>query len=813
MHDSGDTDQATSFLGLGLAGDRQLALSQVPLAKALNRKLRGFLATSGAKVFNLTQRFDGGYVQVSSYNGIERAFIYAEPATPLEIDELPNAQILSGVIKDADLVVTLGPLEEEVLTLRGFKPTDQTWKAIFKKDPAKPTTSFNDEPRLAVKISDEIHYLGEHLDPDTTVPFPEKAAQYKEICSSMYSGLMAKAVQVILGYGKLQSPTASETHRVDGVQVKYDWRWARCHGIVRGAGNALWLVEISVTNGVLAMPLPMFKNTVVGTPGYQSLIKSKQDVLRETALLFGGLPSGGTFPTGGELTDALASGDVIRLATAAHMGPFFAKGHYSSWMGWSFNLGGTGVTPQAHNTCYMAEGENGTYVATGYHYKIVFNIIKTKNRQPNEPVATGSATLSLVGSGLLKLSAPDNDLTYNNVEPNSRYRFRIHNGDGVLAFTAAPSVYPREYVHNSFSPVNTTGLVSGVATADEEVVIIACHYGNTLDRIFIVHKDPISTYKNVPEATLTGNVLTAHNTGTATITDTTYDSNIYSTGVTTLYESGQATPTAPSNHSSDTVHLCQQYGFSGGYIKSDRCAPFSTGIVREESHEAHTDTTYSLISAVLVPSIGYDITYTETVVRDDLRIYSAIYTDEVCAWSAYARDGYMVHEPSNSKSSHLSGPIPGSLNMTTTYGSEPKIRCVTTTSPKSGVGDLRISYVPHDLSKRKGLGLGGYATFTRSSEDGIPGYENYISSIDGKLNEPFGDKFYAFLKFSTFGTKAHVLASVPFDKGVYKANYAAPDIDVPDPERKNNEIAKQGALIEDVEDITNPLTYSFIGYI
>lgn len=104
MHEVDDADQATGFLGLDLAGDRQLALDKVPLAKALNQKLRGFLATSGAKIFNMTQRFDGGYVQVSSYNGIERAFIYAEPTLPLEPDDLATAQILSGVTKDSDII-------------------------------------------------------------------------------------------------------------------------------------------------------------------------------------------------------------------------------------------------------------------------------------------------------------------------------------------------------------------------------------------------------------------------------------------------------------------------------------------------------------------------------------------------------------------------------------------------------------------------------------------------------------------------------------------------------------------------------------
>ena len=818
MHEVDDADQATGFLGLGLAGDRQLALDKVPLAKALNQKLRGFLATSGAKIFNMTQRFDGGYVQVSSYNGIERAFIYAEPTLPLEPDDLATAQILSGVTKDSDIIEVEDPDDpfSTVEALRDFKPTDQTWEYIYKKDPDKPVTSFNNEPRLAVRVESPPHQDSENLDPKTTktregVPIPDgEAAQTKEICGSMFSGLMAKAVQVIMGYGKLRSVKAIEDHRLYGVKVRYDWRWARCHGIVRGVDGHLWLVEISVANGVIAMPLPVFKNTTAGTPMHAQMLSSKQDVLRETVKLFGGLPSGGTFP--GDINQAILDGDVIRLASVAHMAPFFGKGYYSSWMGWSFNLGGAGVQSEAHNTCYTADGENSTYVATGYHYKIVFNIGKKKSsRQPNEPIADGNATLSLVGSGNLTLLAHEDELAGSYVYPNGRYRFRINNGDGDLAFAVAPDVYPKEYVYNSFSPINTTGYTAG-AVMDEEVVIIACHYGNTLDRIYIVNKTPISVYKTDPLFFPSGNVLTAHNRAPAIITDTTYNQNIYSTGVSTRFLSGRPDTTIPSNTSSSETQNFQQYGHSGGYIKSDRCTPFFDGLVMEQSFERHVDTTYSLISAVWVPSVGYDIAYSETYVVDDTRVFSGIYTDEVCAWSAYARDGYMVHEPSTSKSSRSVYPIPGTWEVTTTYGSEPKIRCVTTASKQSGVGDLRIPYIQHALSKRKALGFGGYATFTRSCEDGIPAWENYISSYEGKRTEPFGDKFYACLKFSVFGKNAHVIASVPFDTGVYKANYAAPDIHVPDPDRKNNEIAKLGALLE-VEDITNPLAYSFIGYI
>lgn len=771
MHDSGDTDQATSFLGLGLAGDRQLALSQVPLAKALNRKLRGFLATSGAKVFNLTQRFDGGYVQVSSYNGIERAFIYAEPATPLEIDELPNAQILSGVIKDADLVVTLGPLEEEVLTLRGFKPTDQTWKAIFKKDPAKPTTSFNDEPRLAVKISDEIHYLGEHLDPDTTVPFPEKAAQYKEICSSMYSGLMAKAVQVILGYGKLQSPTASEAHRVDGVQVKYDWRWARCHGIVRGAGNALWLVEISVTNGVLAMPLPMFKNTVVGTPGYQSLIKSKQDVLRETALLFGGLPSGGTFPTGTELDDALASGDVIRLATAAHMGAFFDKSHYSSWMGWSFNLGGTGVTPQAHNTCFADAGSGAGYVRTGYHYKLVFNIgSKTKNRRPDEPIAAGNATLSLVGSD--RLVWWGSELMY------------VHDGDGHLAYTEPYPSTTTERVY--FSPFPLQKVAAVLPSGNAKTVLIACHSGNEFDPIYLQRfKDEFTA-----ELTTSGSPVGSAYFGSG-------PSEITSVLSVTNGPVGSCSPSI-SPYADGTSSGSSTYSVIGPndsyLIRSDRCAPVADVEQLTSAAEASVTSASGTVVAGYWNTSGQIVSF-----------------ESVVGWSGFCRDGYIISEQQQTNWT-FTATVGGASIWEHTYSGDPTMRVITPRNPPSGdkVNDLRI--VMPTTEKRR---LGGRAF--RPTFAYLP--DTSVTVGDVESIETYGQVLYPIVKCSMFGKRDHIIASVPSDARFYTSVGATmydynngADEDVLEAGSQTDASSLKGAMLlgETIESVKQ---YSFIGYI
>ncbi len=228
---------------------------------------------------------------------------------------------------------------------------------------------------------------------------------YDVIAPSMYSGLMAKAAQVILGYGKLRTRGFASTNKTTDVKLKYDWRWARCHGIVRGAGKELWLVEISVTHGVLAMPLPLFANTVKGGALHKALLASEQDVLRETTKLFGGLPSGRTFPPSEllpespegtvTLAEAIAAGDVLVLATPSAMSEFYAKYTHSAWLGWTFNIGSEGAQTVARNTCF-----DSTDYVYGYHYSLTFSIgAINKNRDPGDPIAVGSAALALVENG------------------------------------------------------------------------------------------------------------------------------------------------------------------------------------------------------------------------------------------------------------------------------------------------------------------------------------------------------------------------------------------------------------------------------
>lgn len=274
----------------------------------------------------------------------------------------PCDTILSGIIKNGEIVEMVVPLDSPpgtaaVKALRSYKPTQNAWDYPLRKNPEKSPFMFGDEPILA-KV--------------------DTGAQYAELCPSMFSGRMAKAVQVIMGMGR---------------SVKYDYRWARCHGIVTGADDERWLVEISQEHGVVAVRLPLLsRNKYEGSP---------QDVLRACGQEFGGVPSGAEFPTGQKLSNAIADGRALQMLMPEEMDQFFSKTPYSSAMGWSFKLDGS----EAHNTCYStppaATPQNPDPPApSGYHYKLSLSIgALATDRAPGAPIAACTAELEKVSEG------------------------------------------------------------------------------------------------------------------------------------------------------------------------------------------------------------------------------------------------------------------------------------------------------------------------------------------------------------------------------------------------------------------------------
>ena len=189
--------------------------------------------------------------------------------------------------------------------------------------------------------------------------------------ATQYTGLMAKLVQLVLGY----QVNAPETMQFS---FSYTSSWMKTYGISTDALGGLWLIKIGsydADKDVLAMRLPVFPGTG------QTYKNSPLDAVRAAIALFKDLPSCEDFPKGLELNAALADGSVKRLATTTDMQPYFRTVSPVDSCGWSFNQSGS----EAHNTsCWLEGGE-----VYGGHFKLAIDI------------DNATATLTLVEKGIL----------------------------------------------------------------------------------------------------------------------------------------------------------------------------------------------------------------------------------------------------------------------------------------------------------------------------------------------------------------------------------------------------------------------------
>lgn len=314
----------------------------------------------------------------------------------------PCELILSGVVKGgtlSDLPIPPGspPGTLAKKTLNTFKPTANCWQYPLKSAADKSPSAFSAEPLLG-----------------------KAGTQYVDLAASMFTGLMAKAVQIIMGMG---------------LPVAYDYTWAKCHGLTLASDGKPWLIEISIANGVLAMPFKL----ATGSP------TNPVDAVTACKALLGGIPANTTFPTGAALTAAIAAGAVLQLLDTAAMAPAHGKSAYSASMGWSFNAAGS----EAHNTChYVSDGGQ----RMSCHYKL------------NITAGPGaSAALSLVAEGRLVKRA------------TSYYAavFRTVAGDmfSPFLFDGGVTGLPRDTVDGN------------TISADISTTVFVCHVGNQLHKV------------------------------------------------------------------------------------------------------------------------------------------------------------------------------------------------------------------------------------------------------------------------------------------------------------------------------------------
>ena len=363
---------------LSYEGDREIARSYLQDAErelfALKERMRHLGLSQGSfhAACGAGEAYIYGYVLPT---GLEAIHIVADPidggAKPTEYFDPQVPDFLSGYLVSGRLVEVSG--EERVRDFRA----GVSCQRLHKQEVG---AGRNQVRRLAIKPGD-IAGMDSGAD----------IAQASVIRPTMYSGTMRKVVQFLLGLGKqfadesiydaaepplpdqiVEESEDTPTEFVDetayeslvksqGVRLTYDHRFQRTHGLIRATDNRWWLVEISQGRGILMMPLPLCRYTDLPEFREKCVTLDDQEAIKVLDL-FGGFPSGESFPTDARaIESAVRSGRILRPKTASDVGGFYALDGYSSIMGWAFSDSGA----EAHNTGFTIDDQG---YARGSHY-------------------------------------------------------------------------------------------------------------------------------------------------------------------------------------------------------------------------------------------------------------------------------------------------------------------------------------------------------------------------------------------------------------------------------------------------------------
>ena len=384
---------------VSIQGDIEAGLQYVPRAQHMLRRLLVRAEAGQIMTLSTHERLSPtAYMYGIIAGSIAKAVIVAdaEPgiggAPPRVIAQVPDfysGAVLDGRIISGSPLAT--PPTRDKLTL--FSPTSACANRFHLGD-----------PQAVGKLAVEPYPpYADVLGPPENSAF--RFSQYVKLKPTMYSGLMREVVQHLMGFGKQIGPSIYDRARPrikvkkratptpyettvakDGLQIRYDWRWFRTHGIVRAADDRLWLIEVGTTRGVIATPLPL--NAVSQMPEFREKLEQMNDGPGIAALdAFGGFPTGESFPSG-DVDSWIRAGLVLRMASSDDLDPFYQHTPYASCFGWAFNEDGS----EAHNTAwgYQAQWKYG------YHYAL-FNDIGATIELPTP--APGASTLKqrLVG--------------------------------------------------------------------------------------------------------------------------------------------------------------------------------------------------------------------------------------------------------------------------------------------------------------------------------------------------------------------------------------------------------------------------------
>lgn len=340
-----------------LTGDKALALSVLPEGRKFYWRIRNLVESSGVSTYTASNPIgdSGAFVTVGFFDGVSSIEVFhPEVSTarstpeeewgkhPVPVDLTYNSgYVRGGVFGRKD--------EDHFLVGRLFRTAEN------RAERGKPFFPSGE-------MSADLAVLPGMGLPQTSLDGNTRYSQYQSVSPSKYSGEMRKVVQAVLGFGRQVGDKVYFSSPEDdpklppwalelGFQVRYDYRFARTHGVYTSEDGTKWLVEVGISVGVRVCKLPLLNFTP----------KAKSDlslVLDE----LGYIPSGDVPPNGPAWTTLLPPDGLT---------PFY--GTYSQFTddwGWAFSDNGgsaciTGYRFRSdghqESALYMLEIEVGEY--------------------------------------------------------------------------------------------------------------------------------------------------------------------------------------------------------------------------------------------------------------------------------------------------------------------------------------------------------------------------------------------------------------------------------------------------------------------
>lgn len=446
-----------------LEGDQQRALALVPEAKALLYRTQEVIQRAGVSTYSMYRNVEDGYIRTLCAHG--QNIIHISVASHgvdehYETEETQQAlfpDFYSGIVNSLAMqykqVTTLDGKTVEVPVCPAFSPTPD---CIESHPQDKLVPGRQKVSRLGV----EPHTFLSELRNESALGGGATFHQYGKLRSSMYSGLMRKVVQLVMGLGKIRPAKLRDPNRPEkpdseyiksiagpGVQVRYDYKFYRTHGITVADDGRLWLVEISSFRGVIAMPLPIFPKST--TEGFKERARDRKDDAMVYAVEdLGCLPTGESFSFSDAAVQAgIEDGSILRLLSVGELAEFYDFMGYSSAQGWAFSPDGR----EAHNTGWKIGSDN---IQTGAWYQINIRIGATKqNRRTNEPLAEGSANLRKIREGRIYCSPAGPPGTPSQFLPFKYYEPLL---DGLVSHEGIPAAPTSGKLPVSDTPVFVT---------------------------------------------------------------------------------------------------------------------------------------------------------------------------------------------------------------------------------------------------------------------------------------------------------------------------------------------------------------------